>query len=92
MYSILPGYLQTRYDRSGSEKKAMNRKNRKIVNVISKSTDCFLNMKTKIIKAQRKKKLICLEEIAKNFELGKIYEEKAGKRNGHNSFRRLLYT
>lgn len=32
--------------------------------------------KLKSIPAQRKKELICLEEIAKNFELGKIYEEK----------------
>lgn len=42
-----------------------------------KVVDAFFEYgKLKSIPAQRKKERICLEEIAKDFEMGKIYDEK----------------
>ena len=42
--------------------------------------------KLKAIPAQRKKQRICLEEIAKSFEMGRTYEEKMVRQNQKQIF------
>lgn len=78
MYSLRQEIFQTRIidiigEKSDEEKEQLRREE----NYKKKVLDAFFEYgRLKAIPAQRKKEKICLEEIAKSFEIGRSYDEK----------------
>lgn len=78
MYSLRQEIFQTRIidiigEKSDEEKEQLRREE----NYRKKVLDAFFEYgRLKAIPAQRKKEKICLEEIAKSFEIGRNYDEK----------------
>lgn len=78
MYSLRQEIFQTRIiDIIGEKSDEETEQLRREENYRKKVLDAFFEYgKLKAIPAQRKKEKICLEEIAKSFEIGKEYDEK----------------
>lgn len=78
MYSLRKEVFMTRIiDIIREESDAAKEQQRREENYRKKVIDAFFEYgRLKAIPAQRKKEKICLEEIAKSFEIGKEYEEK----------------